>query len=147
VKQCGVDTVEHTSDMALDTFRRRVVEIDYPPGPFFEHHHIIFTVDMEERGGKGRCEQGFADWTQRDERPHAYPVLTGCNPIFCQSPIQNQRGRRGNIQSWVNRPSIDEERFVQVRLLKLEFWMISDLSAWMCREPTIIETMRAIAAP
>lgn len=65
--------------MSLDAFRRRVVELDYPFGPFFEHHHIMLAVDMKERGGKGRREQGFADLTQWDERPHADARFAICN--------------------------------------------------------------------
>ena len=78
MRRSGVDTVVRTSNVAFDTFCRSVVELDHTPGTFFEDHNIIFTVDVEERGGKGRREQGFADLSQRDERPNAYPLLAGC---------------------------------------------------------------------
>lgn len=47
----------------------------------------------------------------------------------------------------MNRPAVDEERFIQVWLLKLESLVVSDIHVWISRELTIMEMMRAIAAP
>ena len=79
--------------------------------------------------------------------PTHIPCLLDVIQNFHQPPRHSQRGRRENIQTWMNRLSVDEERLVQVRLLKLESRMVSNLSAWMGRERTIMDTMSAIAAP
>lgn len=67
-----------------------MVEVDYPSGPFFEHHHVVFAVDMEERGGKGLREQGFAYLAHGYECPHANPMLTGWGSIHDQQSIHSK---------------------------------------------------------
>lgn len=72
----GENAIALASDVKLGAFRRSVVEFDYPFGPFFEHHYIVFAVYVKEWSGKGRREQGLADLAQRDERSHTNAVFT-----------------------------------------------------------------------
>jgi len=96
---------------------------------------------------KGVANRVSQIWPTGMNAPTHIPCLLIAIQIFYQLPSHNQQRRRENIQTRMNGLSVDEERLVQERFLELESRMISDLSAWVGRELTIMETIRAIAAP